>query len=124
MKHTLLKYKRKGITISGIIKYNDYRFSDMASYGQFLIYQGLLPKYYFNCFDERYEDIIKYAKGLDIPIEKLLKRVLKLSSIKDLKITARTPWISWGDSEAKAEFVEYEVEDFPMSIWDEVKGKL
>lgn len=120
MKVELLRLKRIGINKKGIFSYYYYRLPDM-SYGGFLIFQGRLPKYYIDVFDERYKEMMAYQKKLETNVDGMLSQILKLSSSLDLGTKPDT-WMNLGFG--KEEFFTYEIEEFPIRIWDEVKNKL
>lgn len=51
------------------------------SYGEFIIYQNNIPKFYFSAFDDN-DIIVQEAKKLNMPIGEYLSYLLKEHGIK------------------------------------------
>jgi hypothetical protein len=113
--------KFTGIDLNGTWESYNYYLPDM-NYGGFLIYQDRLPKYYINFIDEKFIDMRDYIHTHNIDAETLLKKICKISPENNLALRPKSKWFAY--KVGKEESFDYEIEEFPISIWNEVKGKL
>lgn len=98
----------------GSFNWLDYKLPDM-SYGDFLILQNRLPKFYFRCFDEDGKDkeLTKHLAQDASGFQNGLIKILTLQGHENLSITTST-WFSlsnWAKVGAK-DFNVSEIIDF------------
>jgi len=85
MKVDLFKKRGVALTSRGIKFYDSYYLPDMA-YGQYLVYDGLKPMYYFDALDQVYDDVSEYARSNDIDVYSLMIKDLSKNREGNLSV--------------------------------------
>jgi len=92
-----------------------YRLSDFA-YGEWIIFEDDLPRYYLDIFDSIYKDLKeKLDKNKEATIQLLLEQYSKNTGL-NLSLSQSFHWSpTW---ESKAELREFSLEKFPPDLLD------
>jgi hypothetical protein len=93
-----------------------YRLSDF-SYGDFLIFENDKLSYYLNTFGPSMKELSEHIGSTDISVEELIKRIgeannLNLSINQKVSLTTLSCGEKW---------IEMEIEEFPVTLWDNYK---
>jgi hypothetical protein len=120
MKVSLFMRRAVVLTKRGIKVEKSYYLPDMA-YGQFLVYDQTKPVYYIDFFDRQYKELKQYLEANNMNAEALLTKLLRINGQKKLSVKEQCWWRYRFKKEIS---VQYEVDPFPVSYWDNGKQML
>lgn len=101
------------VTTLGFKKRLLYRLSDMA-YGEWLIFQNDIPKYYLNIFDKIYEGVTFLADEDGSSFENRLEKLFKERNL-NLSLSPSFKWMLVHESKQKV--IDFHIEKYPPSYF-------